>query len=189
MPLTLRVTNTAPKPAEHVPPRSLSLFQKYAAKEYGQVVYPFEHQAAAFELIEKGEEVRLIAGTASGKTLAVAVPLFAKLVEGDIRRVLFMYPTVALLEDQRRVIDGLAKLSELEVGELHGGMTRSQLIAALTKPVILATPDELYWFFRRNVKYSGLLIYGLCQVDEFVLDEAHLFNGLMLRNFECLWER
>jgi len=26
-------------------------------------------------------------------------------------------------------------------------------------------------------------------VDEFVLDEAHLFNGLMLRNFEHLWQR
>ncbi|MBC7084473.1 MAG: DEAD/DEAH box helicase [Firmicutes bacterium] len=189
MRLTLCVTNTAPEPAEHAPPRSLSLFQEYAAKEYGQVVHPFEHQAAAFELIEGGEDVYLIAGTASGKTLAVAVPLLAKLAKGAIRRVLFMYPTVALLEDQRRVIDELAKLSELDVGELHGGMTRSQLIAALTKPVILATPDELYWFFRRNVKYSGLLIYGLCQVDEFVLDEAHLFNGLMLRNFECLWQR
>lgn len=189
MRLSLCVTNTGPQAGDCAPQGSLSLFQRYAAKEYGQVVYPFEHQATAFELIEGGENVYLIAGTASGKTLAVAVPLLAKLAKGVIRRVLFMYPTVALLEDQRRVIDELAKLSALEVGELHGGMTRSQLVSALTKPVILATPDELYWFFRRSVKYSGLLIYGLCQVDEFVLDEAHLFNGLMLRNFECLWER
>ncbi|NPV80769.1 MAG: DEAD/DEAH box helicase [Firmicutes bacterium] len=187
--INICVTNTAPKPAERIPSRSLALFQAYASKEYGQALCPFEHQASVFERIEKDQEVRLIAGTASGKTLAVAVPLFAKLKASEIRHALFMYPTVALLEDQRRVMDSLAEISGLEAGELRGGMSRSRLIAALIKPVILATPDEIYWFFRRNIKYSGLLIYGLCQVDEFVLDEAHLFNGLMLRNFEHLWKR
>ena len=39
------------------------------------------------------------------------------------------------------------------------------------------------------MKYTSLLIYGLAQVDEFVLDEAHLFNGLMLQNFVHLWQR
>ncbi|MBW1946427.1 MAG: DEAD/DEAH box helicase, partial [Deltaproteobacteria bacterium] len=60
---------------------------------------------------------------------------------------------------------------------------------ALNKQVILATPDEVYWFFRKNVKFSGLLIYGLAMVDEFVLDEAHLFIGLILRNLAHLKER
>ncbi|MGQ9555765.1 MAG: helicase-related protein, partial [Anaerolineae bacterium] len=87
------------------------------------------------------------------------------------------------------VMDRLAEITGLEVAQIQGGMSRSQLIAALTKPVILATPDEVYWFFRKNVKYSGLLIYGLALVDEFVLDEAHLFNGLMLRNLAYLKER
>src|SRR5574341_1638996 len=100
-----------------------------------------------------------------------------------------MYPTLALLEDQRKVMDRLAENTGLEIGELKGGLTRSQLIASLNKQVLLATPDAVYWFFRKNVKYSSLLIYGLAQVDEFVLDEAHLFNGLMLCNFKHLWQR
>jgi len=100
-----------------------------------------------------------------------------------------MYPTVALLEDQRKVMDTLAEITGLEVGQLQGGMSRTKLIEALNRPVILATPDEIYWFFRKNVKYNSLLIYGLALVDEFVLDEGHLFNGLMLRNLAHLKSR
>ena len=100
-----------------------------------------------------------------------------------------MYPTVALLEDQRKIMDTLAEITGLEVGQLQGGMSRTKLIEALNKSVILATPDEVYWFFRKNVKYNSLLIYGLALVDEFVLDEGHLFNGLMLRNLAHLKRR
>jgi DEAD/DEAH box helicase domain-containing protein len=163
----------------------LELFQAYS----GQAYAPFEHQARTFRLVENDEEAFLVAGTAAGKTLAIAVPLFHKLRTGRIRKVLLMYPTLALMEDQRCVMDKLAEITGLEVGQIQGGMSRAQLIAALNKPVILATPDAVYWFFRKNIKYNGLLIYGLAQVDEFVLDEAHLFNGLMLRNFEHLWQR
>jgi len=106
-----------------------------------------------------------------------------------MHKVLFLYPTIALMEDQRRVMEALAEITGLEIGQLHGGLSRAQLIAALNKPVILATPDEVYWFFRKNIKYSGLLIYGLALVDEFVLDEAHLFNGLMLHNLAHLKRR
>jgi DEAD/DEAH box helicase domain-containing protein len=115
--------------------------------------------------------------------------LFYKLATGRIRRVLLMYPTIALMNDQRRVMDPLAALTNQEVGHIQGGMKRTALIAALNKPVIVATPDAIYWFFRKSVKYSSLLIYGLSLVDEFVLDEGHLFNGLMLRNVQHLKSR
>jgi len=63
-----------------------------------------------------------------------------------------MYPTIALMEDHRRVMDSLAQITGLEIGQLQGGFSRSELMAVLNKPVILATPDEVYWFFRKNVK-------------------------------------
>lgn len=186
MPLTMMVENQPPETSGEVSKPILDLFQKYVAGNY----LPFRHQAEAFHLVgEEDKEVFLVAGTASGKTLAIAVPLFLKLKEGRIKRVLLMYPTVALLEDQRKVMDKLAEITGLEVGQLQGGLSRSNLIAALNKPVILATPDEIYWFFRKNVKYSSLLVYGLALVDEFVIDEAHLFNGLMLRNLSNLKSR
>jgi DEAD/DEAH box helicase domain-containing protein len=189
MPLRYLVTNEQPKAAKDVPEALLSLFQAYTRCTDGHSHAPFEHQAEVFRRACEDEEVFLAAGTASGKTLAIAVPLFHKLVTRRVRKVLLMYPTIALMDDQRRVMDTLAGLTGLEVAQIQGGMSRTKLIQALNKPVILATPDEVYWFFRKNVKYSGLLIYSLALVDEFVLDEAHLFNGLMLRNFEHLWRR
>ncbi|MBC7345709.1 MAG: DEAD/DEAH box helicase, partial [Clostridia bacterium] len=181
-PLSVLVTNQPPETDENVPEPVKDLFQAYTRIADGQARIPFRHQAKVFRRVLEDQEVFLVAGTAAGKTLAIAVPLFYKLREGRIRKVLLMYPTIALMEDQRRVMDTLAEITGLRIGQLQGGMSRTELIAALNKPVILATPDEVYWFFRKNVKYGGLLLYGLSLVDEFVLDEAHLFNGLMLRN-------
>lgn len=190
MTMEFSVTNNPPKPRKEqgLGKRLLEIFRAGADNEKA---LPFEHQAKAFRRVLDNDELFLVAGTASGKTLAVGAPLFHKLEQGKISKVLLMYPTVALLEDQRRVMELLAEATKLgdQVGQLQGGMSRSALIHSLNKRVLLATPDEIYWFFRKNVKYNALLVYGLCQVDEFVLDEAHLFDGLMLRNFEHLWQR
>jgi len=189
MPLSILVTNKPPDTGNVGPQGLLELFQKCTNTPVGKDCFPFRHQAEVFRLIDQDREVFLVAGTAAGKTLAVAVPLFQKLRERRIRKVLLMYPTIALMDDQRRVMDRLAEITGLEVGQLRGGLSRTGLIAALNKPVILATPDEVYWFFHKNIKYSGLLIYSLALVNEFVLDEAHLFNGLTLRNLSHLKQR
>ena len=183
------VTNQAPESDSNVPQPLLKLFQKYTLRKYGKKHCPFTHQAEVFRQIDADKEVFLVAGTAAGKTLAVAVPLFRKLQSGCIRKVLLMYPTIALMEDQRRVMDELREITGVEIGQIQGGMSRAKIINALNKPVILSTPDAVFWFFRKNVKYSHVLIYGLAQIDEFVLDEVHLFNGLMLQNFEHFWRR
>ena len=187
--ITTYVTNQPPETNDNVPESFRELFQAYTLFKEGRIYSLFRHQAEVFRLLAEDQEVFLIAGTAAGKTLAIAVPLFQKLTTRRIRKVLLMYPTIALMEDQLRVMDVLAKITQLQIGRLQGGMSRGELMSALNKPVIVATPDEVYWFFRKNVKYSGLLIYGLALVDEFVLDEAHLFSGLMLRNLLHLKKR
>lgn len=189
MSFSILVTNQPPKTTEKGPKAAVDLFQAYTRAIDGKVYPLFHHQAEVFHRVLEDQEIFLVAGTAAGKTLAITVPLFQKLREGRIRKVLLMYPTIALMEDQRRVINTLAEIAGLRIGQLQGGMSRTELMAALNRPVILATPDEVYWFFRKDVKYSGLLIYGLAIVDEFVLDEAHLFNGLMLRNLTHLKQR
>ncbi len=148
-------------------------------------------QEEAFRHVLAGKAVRLVAGTASGKTLAVALPLFEKLERGEIKKVTFLYPTLALMEDQRRVMDLLASVYGFEgaIGTIRGGMPRSRLVDALGKRVIVATPDAIYWFLRKNVKYSHLLIYGLLLADEIVVDEAHLFAGLSAQNLTAFMDR
>lgn len=186
--LTFQVKNIPPRESVYTEPDELDLFRRYIGRD---TATPYIHQSDTFSAIRRGENTTLVAGTAAGKTLALALPLFTGIVKKKVKRIVFMYPTIALLEDQRRVMDRLAELTGLseEVGHLKGGMSRGRLIRELNKKVILATPDEVYWFFRKNIKYNSLLIYGLCLVDAFVLDEAHLFNGLALRNLQYFFKR
>jgi len=48
-------------------------------------------------------------------------------------------------------MDRLSDITGLEVSQIQGGMSRSRMLAALNKPIILATPDVIHWFFRKNV--------------------------------------
>ncbi|PRX21211.1 DEAD/DEAH box helicase domain-containing protein [Orenia metallireducens] len=170
----------------------INYFQKYMSKDGKKADFlPYSHQHETFKRIMNNEEILLTAGTSAGKTLSHAIPLFYKVKDGAIDKILLLYPTRALLQDQKGVMDKLAKEYELEdeVTEIKGGMSRGQVIKALNKKIIIATPDSIYWFFNKNIKYSSFLIYGLAQVDEVVIDEAHLFTGLVLNNLIFLIDR
>src|SRR5207249_2069197 len=132
-----------------------------------------EHQRQAFDRILDGKSVFLTAGTSSGKTFAAALPLLEQLAGRQRRRVCFVYPTRALLEGQRIEIGQLAALRNLTCGVAMGGKTVSGLLDAMAARVVLATPDELYWYFAKTVKHAGALAWSLTQVDDFVLDEIH----------------
>ncbi|MDI6904578.1 MAG: DEAD/DEAH box helicase [Candidatus Bathyarchaeia archaeon] len=156
-------------------------FRKYFNEKK---IQPWKHQAEAFQKIIDGKTVFLVAGTGSGKTLAVALPIFFLIKKNKIKKVMFVYPTRALIEDQMKVLEKLCEVfgfGNEVMGEIKGGMNRGELLENLSKRIILATPDEIYWFFRKNVKYSSFLIFGLSLVDTFVFDEIHLFRGLSLQ--------
>lgn len=84
MPLSVLVTNQPPETDETVPEPVKKLFQAYTRVKYGEAHLPFRHQAEVFRRVLEDQEVFLVAGTAAGKTLAVAVPLFHKLREGTL---------------------------------------------------------------------------------------------------------
>lgn len=194
--ISLNVTNKPPEESVEgeANPCLLAAFRSVLPDDARPTATPYVHQNQVFNLLWTDQEVRLVAGTAAGKTLAVAVPLFEKVFGGEHRigKVCFLYPTRALLADQRGVLERLIRhygLGESEIGTVRGGMSHGQLVRALSKPVIVATPDAVYWFFRKNVKYNALLLYGLLQADEVVIDEAHLFSGLALRNLTLFLEK
>jgi DEAD/DEAH box helicase domain-containing protein len=194
--IVLDVINAPPKQTTEaqVNPGLLAAFRSVLPDDAPPTATPYVHQNRVFDLLWADREVRLVAGTAAGKTLAVAVPLFEKVfgMEKHVGKVLFLYPTRALLADQCGVLERLIRhygLDESEIGTVRGGMSHSQLVQALSKPAIVATPDAVYWFFHKNVKYNALLLYGLLQADEMVIDEAHLFSGLALRNLILFVEK
>ncbi|MFC4769543.1 DEAD/DEAH box helicase [Effusibacillus consociatus] len=182
------ITNEPPEQELGANGEEVRLFQDYIGNNK---IYPFHHQYQAFQLLRKGEECVLVAGTAAGKTLAVVIPLLLRIKNGSSNKVLFLYPTLALLEDQLETIRKVASLVGYgdQIGYIYGGMSRSELISQMVKPVLVATPDAIYWFLEKNVKYSPVLFYGLCHVDDVVIDEAHLLSGLMGYNLKSFLDR
>ena len=131
--LDLLVTSQPPEPATEgsVDPAMLTLFRSVIKSPDA---LPYTHQAETFAHVLADREVALVAGTAAGKTFAIALPILAKACTLDrARKVVFMYPTRALLADQRRVLGRVvAALGRPEdmIGEIRGGMTSAQLIRA-----------------------------------------------------------
>ena len=60
----------------------------------------YSHQFEAWTHAQAGENVILSTGTASGKTLAYNLPVFASLLQDPNARALYLFPTKALTQDQ-----------------------------------------------------------------------------------------
>src|SRR5581483_873421 len=104
MTINVHVTNKTPDYATStgVDLAALELFRAYMADP---TALPFRHQADTWQEVFTGGQVRLVAGTAAGKTLAISVPLVTQLFQQrTVGKVIFIYPTRALLEDQGRVL-------------------------------------------------------------------------------------
>ncbi|MEK7836971.1 MAG: DEAD/DEAH box helicase, partial [candidate division NC10 bacterium] len=95
------------RPAVFAPfPSSLDPRLVEALRSRG-VTQLYSHQARAFEIVAKGEHVVVVTPTASGKTLCYNLPVLQSLVQQPEARVLYLFPTKALAQDQ------LAELTEL----------------------------------------------------------------------------
>ena len=68
----------------------------------------YAHQAEAWEAAQRGENLIVTTGTASGKTLAFNLPVLDALARQPKDRALYLYPTKALAQDQARALGTLA---------------------------------------------------------------------------------
>src|SRR5437899_12515421 len=62
----------------------------------------YTHQREAWDAAANGEHIVVTTGTASGKTLAFNLPVLDALAREPRNRVLYLYPTKALAQDQFR---------------------------------------------------------------------------------------
>jgi DEAD/DEAH box helicase domain-containing protein len=165
------------RPAVFAPfPSSLDprLVEALKARGIGQL---YSHQARAFEVVAKGEHLVVVTPTASGKTLCYNLPVLQALVQQSEARVLYLFPTKALAQDQLAELTELARaLPELRMFTYDGDTPQDARRAVRARAnLVLTNPDMLH---------SGILPHHTKWVNLFqnlryvVIDELHAYRGV-----------
>jgi DEAD/DEAH box helicase domain-containing protein len=125
--------------------------------------------------VERGENVVVTTGTASGKSLAFSLPVLDAIAREPTARAIFLYPTKALAQDQARWLARLG-LRALRPAIYDGDTPVSQRAhVRRTANAILTNPDMLHVGVLPHHERWGDVLHNLRVV---VVDEAHVYRGV-----------
>ena len=135
----------------------------------------YRHQAEAWEAAQRGENVVVTTGTASGKSLAFNLPVLDAIAREPKTRALYLAPTKALGQDQARALSELG-LKGLKPG-IYDGDTEIERRWQIRKwaNLILTNPDMLHVGMLPHHDRWGDVLHNLRYV---VVDEAHVYRGV-----------
>jgi DEAD/DEAH box helicase domain-containing protein len=135
----------------------------------------YRHQAETWEAAQRGENVVVTTGTASGKSLAFNLPVLDTIARDPKTRALYLYPTKALAQDQARSLAEL-RLKGLRPA-IYDGDTPSERRWQIRKwsNVVLTNPDMLHVGVLPHHDRWGDVLANLRYV---VVDEAHVYRGV-----------
>jgi DEAD/DEAH box helicase domain-containing protein len=172
------------RPAQTGPfPDDLPVFVKQTLIAAG-IHSLYSHQLEAWTHSRARENIILSTGTASGKTLAYNLPVFASLLQDPNARALYLFPTKALAQDQLSGISSQLSLLRplltdnwsLNTAIYDGDTPQSARSAIRTNArIVLSNPDMLH---------TGILPHHTNWLDFFsnlkfvVIDEAHTYRGV-----------
>ncbi len=176
-PLITATRHQDAKPAVFAPfPSSLDprLVEGLKARGVQQL---YSHQAKAFEIVAKGENLVVVTPTASGKTLCYNLPVLQALVQQPESRVLYLFPTKALAQDQLAELTELAKtLPDMRMFTYDGDTPQdARRVVRARANLVLTNPDMLH---------SGILPHHTKWLNLFqnlryvVIDELHAYRGV-----------
>ncbi|MBS3762683.1 MAG: DEAD/DEAH box helicase [Planctomycetes bacterium] len=139
----------------------------------------FTHQTEAIEILRGGDNLVVVTGTASGKTVCYTVPVVEELLEDNLSTMLFIYPTKALAQDQLRALGefqsesaGIEFLSGTYDGDTPGHLRRRLRDGA---SVILTNPDMLH---QGILPHHGRWNRFFTHLKYVVVDEIHAYRGV-----------
>jgi DEAD/DEAH box helicase domain-containing protein len=165
-----RLAATAPFPGS-LDPRIVAALRARGIEQL------FSHQARAWDLVEAGRHVVVVTPTASGKTLCYNLPALQSLVERPEARVLYLFPTKALAQDQLAELEAIAKsLPEMRMFTYDGDTPQDARRAVRARAnLVLTNPDMLHsGVLPHHTKWASLF-QNLRYV---VVDELHAYRGV-----------
>jgi DEAD/DEAH box helicase domain-containing protein len=151
----------------------------------------YTHQAAAVGAALDGENVVVVTGTASGKTLCYNLPVLQTLLNDSEARGLYLFPTKALAQDQTSVLmqflEQLGAEEQIPVGTYDGDtpQARRRDIRQNTR-LLISNPDMLHaGILPHHPRWTGLFE----NLRWVVLDEMHTYRGIFGSNVANLMRR
>ncbi|MFC4454592.1 DEAD/DEAH box helicase [Deinococcus sonorensis] len=133
----------------------------------------YSHQAETYRRMRAGEDVIITTPTASGKTGAFFPAVFERLAQDPQATALFVYPLVALSQDQRSKLDAFRAGGQFDwqIGAFQGAVTPAEAFQPGVR-MVTATPDKLHWSLTHPQ-----VQHFLKHLSFLVLDEAHTYRG------------
>lgn len=156
------------------------LLRRYLENTLG-ITRLYSHQAAAWQAAQAGENVVVVTGTASGKTLCYTLPVLDRVLRDSSARALFLFPTKALTQDQYEGLKAAAR-STAESGDpvpvsVYDGDTPTENRPSIrTKArLVLSNPDMLHTGILPHHTRWSEFFRGLRYV---IIDEVHVYRGV-----------
>ena len=140
----------------------------------------YSHQAEAINNLYDGNNVIVATSTSSGKSLIYQIPMLHELEQDTDTRGMYIFPTKALAQDQRRSMKELLRympgLEDIVVDTFDGdtAMSDRHLIRDEGR-IIFTNPDMLHITILPHEDKWRTFLKNLRFV---VVDELHVYNGL-----------
>ncbi len=150
----------------------------------------YSHQVSAINAIREGKNVVVVTSTASGKTLCYNIPILEETLRDRTTRVLYLYPTKALAQDQRKKLFTYKEISSVFTfeGGTYDGDTPTSTRKKLRDSgnLILSNPDMLHsGILPNHTKWSDFF----ANLKFIVIDEAHAYRGIFGSNVANVMKR
>jgi DEAD/DEAH box helicase domain-containing protein len=151
----------------------------------------YTHQAVAVEAALAGDNVTVVTGTASGKTLCYNLPVLQNLLTVSESRALYLFPTKALAQDQAAELAAFLEALQAEhavaVRLYDGDTPQGQRRGIRDEARLLITnPDMLHAGILPHHPRWASFFEGLRWV---VIDELHVYRGIFGSNVANLLRR
>ena len=150
----------------------------------------YAHQAEALDRARAGQDVVIVTGTASGKSLCYTAPLLEMLLADPEAKALLLFPTKALCQDQFRAFQ--EALAGAGMGETLAGVFDGDSPADSRRrlrdhaSVLFSNPDMVHAaLMPQHARWAPFL----SQLRLLVLDEMHVYNGIFGSNMTNLLRR
>lgn len=136
----------------------------------------FTHQTEAWDATRRGENVAVVTGTSSGKSLCYHLPTLVACREEPLARALYLFPTKALAQDQLARFESLAEGLGIYAATFDGDSPKARRAAARREAhVILSNPDMLHIGILPNHESWARFLRSLRVI---VIDEMHVYRGV-----------